>query len=81
MAKVGRGAAQYNLRLPDGLKESLMQAATQSGRSFNSEAILRLEASFKGDRSLESEIARLIDEHVQRRVSDRLRAIASKIGE
>lgn len=41
-----RGADQFNLRLPDGMRDQIKAAADQSGRSMNAEIISRLEASF-----------------------------------
>lgn len=38
---------QFNLRIPEELKEKIKEAASNSGRSINAEAQLRLEESFK----------------------------------
>lgn len=47
MAKVGRGAEQVMVRLPDGMRERLKDIAAVNGRSMNAEIIERLEQSFK----------------------------------
>lgn len=46
MATVGRGAEQYTVRFPDGLRDRIKAAADASGRSMNAEIIKRLEDSF-----------------------------------
>lgn len=46
MATVGRGADQYTVRFPDGLRDRIKDAAEENGRSMNAEIIARLEASF-----------------------------------
>ena len=38
---------QFNLRIPDELKERVKSAAKESGRSINAEAQYRLEQSFE----------------------------------
>lgn len=43
---MARTDPQTNIRLPQGLKESLVQAAKESGRSFGAEVVHRLEESF-----------------------------------
>lgn len=42
----GRGADQFPLRLPEGMRERIKEAARLSGRSMNSEIIARLEDTF-----------------------------------
>ncbi|WP_394651408.1 Arc family DNA-binding protein [uncultured Acinetobacter sp.] len=37
---------QFNLRIPEELKDKIKDAASQSGRSINAEAQMRLEESF-----------------------------------
>lgn len=44
--KAGRGADQFMLRFPEGMREKVRAAAEQSGRSMNSEIIARLEETF-----------------------------------
>ena len=41
---VGRGSDQVKLRLPDGMRDELKEAAKANGRSMNAEIIARLEA-------------------------------------
>jgi predicted DNA-binding protein len=45
-ATTGRDSEKFNLRLPDGMRERIADAAKENGRSMNSEIIARLEASF-----------------------------------
>ncbi|ADX03190.1 MULTISPECIES: Arc family DNA-binding protein [Acinetobacter] len=53
---------QFNLRIPEELKEKIKQAATESGRSINAEAQYRLEQSFELPRSINMEkVLRFID--------------------
>lgn len=40
-----RGSDQFNLRLPDGMRDALKQAADAAGRSTNAEIVARLQAS------------------------------------
>lgn len=40
---VGRGSDQVKLRLPDGMRDELKEAAKVNGRSMNAEIIARLE--------------------------------------
>lgn len=40
-----RGTDQFQLRLPDGMRESLCASAARNGRSMSSEIIARLQAS------------------------------------
>ena len=40
---------QFNLRLPEGMRERLRLASEQSGRSMNAEIVSRLEASLDND--------------------------------
>lgn len=58
---------QFNLRIPEELKEKIKEAASQSGRSINAEAQLRLEESFNPSKSISAEkVTSLMD------VSERL---------
>lgn len=41
-----RGSDQFNLRLPDGMRERIAEAAASNGRSMNAEIVSRLEATF-----------------------------------
>ena len=71
-----READQFVLRMPDGLRDQVKQAADANGRSMNSELILRVEQSFSAEQSAYPEIARLLDGHIEAEVSKRLRSIA-----
>lgn len=51
MAVVGRGAEQYTVRFPDGLRDQIKAAAEANGRSMNAEIVARLEASFQPEPS------------------------------
>lgn len=44
-----RGAEQFNLRLPDGMREQLKEAAAANGRSLNSEIVHRLQTTLEMD--------------------------------
>ncbi|OON24573.1 hypothetical protein BI372_08570 [Acinetobacter pittii] len=39
--------AQYNLRLPDDLKQKIAQSAKELNRSMNADIVARLESSFE----------------------------------
>lgn len=43
--KVGRGADQFALRMPDGLRDQIRAAAEANGRSMNAEIVARLAAT------------------------------------
>lgn len=44
MGKAGRGADQFVLRLPDGMRDRIKAEAEKSGRSMNAEIVARLDA-------------------------------------
>jgi len=44
---MARTDPQFNLRVPQELKQQVENAARESGRSINAEAVFRLEQSFK----------------------------------
>lgn len=71
---------QFMLRLPDGMRGRLHSEAKSNARSLNAEIVARLDASFDAQRSLDPEIARLIDAHVTRKVTERLAEIARNLG-
>lgn len=79
MAITPRGADQYMIRFPDGLRDRLKEAAKDNARSMNSEVITRLEASFTVAREVNSEVAALLERHIEAEVSARLKAIAAQI--
>jgi len=43
--KAGRGSEQFMIRLPEGMRDSIKEAAGRNGRSMNAEIISRLEGS------------------------------------
>ncbi len=45
-AHTGRESDKFNLRLPDGMRDRIAEAAKASGRSMNSEIVYRLEQTF-----------------------------------
>ena len=49
MATVGRGADQYTVRFPDGLRDRIKAAAEANGRSMNAEIVARLGQTFDSD--------------------------------
>ncbi|MBB3811457.1 Arc family DNA-binding protein [Pseudochelatococcus contaminans] len=48
----GRGAEQFMLRLPDGMRDRIRAEADKHGRSMNAEIIARLEATLDGPLAL-----------------------------
>ena len=46
---MARTDPQFNLRVPIELKQQVENAAKESGRSINAEAVFRLEQSFRND--------------------------------
>ncbi|MGV6875949.1 Arc family DNA-binding protein [Pseudochelatococcus sp. B33] len=48
----GRGADQFPLRFPDGMREQLKAEAAKNGRSLNAEIIDRLSKSLEGSDSI-----------------------------
>jgi hypothetical protein len=68
-----RTADQFVLRLPDGMRPRIAEAAKANGRSMNAEIVARLEASFA-----EKPANLLSDQSVQEAVTDAfVRAIRS----
>lgn len=51
-SKPGRGSDQFPLRLPDGMRDQIKEAADRNGRSMNAEIVARLEASFTASASV-----------------------------
>lgn len=72
---------QFKLRLPDGLRNEIKDAAKANGRSMNAEIVVRLEASFEADRELAPILAAAVDDYIKAEVARRLRAIASHLGD
>lgn len=50
MTYAGRGADQFVVRLPDGMRDRLKKSATVNGRSMNAEILARIEASYPASR-------------------------------
>ncbi|EOQ68836.1 MULTISPECIES: Arc family DNA-binding protein [Acinetobacter calcoaceticus/baumannii complex] len=50
---------QFNLRIPEELKEKIKEAAIDSGRSINAEAQTRLEQTFFDEKSKKEGIAEI----------------------
>ncbi len=57
MAKAGRGADQFPLRLPEGLRDRIKLKSEQSGRSMNSEIVAALEAAFPSPDQFSSDMS------------------------
>lgn len=51
-SKHGRGSDQFPLRLPDGMRQRIKQAADENGRSMNAEIVMRLDESFEDRMSM-----------------------------
>ena len=49
---MARTDPQFNLRMPQGLKDQIDEAALRSNRSINAEIVLRLQQSFLNDSSV-----------------------------
>jgi hypothetical protein len=70
---------KFMVRFPNGLRDKIAEVALQHGRSSNSEIIMRLEASFQPSMSLESDIAKVLEDFINAKVAERLREIANRI--
>ena len=55
---VGRGSDQVKLRLPDGMRDELKEAAKVNGRSMNAEIIARLKKCSAMDTEKDSDITK-----------------------
>ncbi|RVM15121.1 Arc family DNA-binding protein [Sinorhizobium meliloti] len=53
MAKAGRGADQFMVRLPEGMRDRIAKAAERSGRSMNAEIVAALETFYPPEPTLE----------------------------
>ncbi|MBO0905569.1 Arc family DNA-binding protein [Jiella sonneratiae] len=60
MAKAGRGADQYMLRFPPGLRDRVKAYAELQGRSMNDEIIRILENEFPEPEGIEERVSRLL---------------------
>lgn len=52
MAKAGRGADQFVVRLPEGMRDRIAAAAERNGRSMNAEVVQALEQMFPPEPSM-----------------------------
>ena len=50
--KTGRGADQFVLRLPPGMRDRIAKAAEENGRSMNAEFVSRIEKTLEDDESV-----------------------------
>jgi hypothetical protein len=53
----GRGAAQFPLRLPEGMRDRIKAAAQANGRSMNAEIVSALTEKYSETESLETSLA------------------------
>ena len=74
-----READQFNLRLPEGLRDKIDATAKSNGRSMNAEMNQRLESSFDAQKQISPVIAELIEKMISDEVSRRLQQIAHQI--
>lgn len=58
---VGRGSDQVKLRLPDGMRDELKEAAKVNGRSMNAEIIARLKKCSAMDTEKDSDITKNVN--------------------
>ncbi len=66
--RVGRGADQLLIRLPDGMRRRVASVAADNGRSMNAEIVAALEKHLDNDVSVIELWARL--EELERKVQD-----------
>lgn len=52
---VPRGSAQFNLRLPDELRDRIQAEAARNGRSMNTEIVARLVESLKAEQGVDTD--------------------------
>ncbi|WP_292411436.1 Arc family DNA-binding protein [Mesorhizobium sp.] len=69
-----------NLRFPDGLRDRLKEAGKGNNRSMNAEIVARLKASFDAPSAIDAEVSKLLAEHINRKVAERLSEIARTLG-
>ncbi|PZU23778.1 MAG: DNA-binding protein [Shinella sp.] len=78
MAKAGRGSEQVMIRLPDGMRDRIKEAAERNNRSMNAEIVAALEDAFPSALDVASEL-KMIDEIDEIRARlDRLRIEAAR---
>ena len=54
-------AAKFMVRLPEGMRDRIAEAAKANGRSMNSEVVARLEASFNMDLADEATQLKIVE--------------------
>ena len=47
-ATIGRGAAQFMLRMPEGMRDQIKEQAAENRRSMNAELVLIIEHAIRG---------------------------------
>ena len=62
MATVGRGAEQYTVRFPDGLRDRIKAAAEANNRSMNAEIVATLEEKYPAPKRPSELLWRLVEE-------------------
>lgn len=72
---------KFMVRMPDGLRDAIKDAAKRNNRSANAEIVARLESSFEADQELAPILAAAVNDYVKAEVARRLRAIAAHLGE
>lgn len=80
-AQTNRDSDKFMLRLPEGMRQAIKEAAIKSGRSMNAEIVHRLEASFRSS-SIPSDAFEFImerDKIAAAQVADLLYAALAKI--
>lgn len=65
---------QFVLRFPDGMRDTIKEAADESGRSMNAEIIARLEASFDPSTNKDAQIEWL-NGYLEQEQADRLKLL------
>lgn len=53
---IGRRSDQFNLRLPDGLRDRLKEMADQNRRSMNGQAVVILENALKATETKKADV-------------------------
>nr|WP_111300346.1 Arc family DNA-binding protein [Paracoccus saliphilus] len=61
MATVGRGAEQYTVRFPDGLRDRIKAAADANNRSMNAEIVATLEEKYPAPAVHEVRMSKIVE--------------------
>ena len=69
MATVGRGADQYTVRFPDGLRDRIKAAADANNRSMNAEIVATLEEKYPSPQEFDPVRATLIIRELRTSIS------------